>query len=390
MDIFYRKRLMKRSSYGVVLFLSALFLISCAELQSGVTTLSEKVKETFHVREKSTVTAGMLNLRKDPSTQSLAISVLRKGEELEVFQLSGKWAKVKASDGKEGWVYARYITGFEALFAEEPRTSEAQKSTSRPDTQQGISPGGVTLEKQEVDSGDKTDRDTQEVQRTAGSVTEVSALSPQKQSGVDVSPDDRDAAGQTGPAAEIETPENATLPGPKPPEEIEGETTSIQRNERPIDENGQFVFSQPEGLFSLNLPVGWDHRKESQDDFEKYVFENSTQATAVWVVHTSSEDYDADEFYRDLASLLMERSGSPSEISPSTLRKDDSGLEWVYGKVEIKSETLEIYEFWIKAQGGLLWALVEVYPQSVTETDLESLSAIRCSFSFDTELNSKQ
>jgi hypothetical protein len=57
--------------------------------------------------------------------------------------------------------------------------------------------------------------------------------------------------------------------------------------------------------------------------------------------------------------------------------------------VEIKSEALKICEFWIKAQGGLLWAIVEVYPQTVKETALESLSAIRRSFSFDTELNPK-
>ena len=59
----------------------------------------------------------------------------------------------------------------------------------------------------------------------------------------------------------------------------------------------------------------------------------------VWVVYTSSEDYSEDEFYRDLASLLMERSGARTVVSPSTRQKADTGSEWLYGKVEVKSGT---------------------------------------------------
>jgi hypothetical protein len=86
----------------------------------------------------------------------------------------------------------------------------------------------------------------------------------------------------------------------------------------------------------------------------------------------------------------MERSGARTEISPSTLRKAESGIEWLYGKVEIKSEPLKIHEYWIKEHGDRLWAVVEVYSQTVPETASKRLSAIRRSFSFGTETDPNQ
>ena len=108
---FFRKRWIKKTAYLFALLLSALALVSCSKLQRDVTSFSEKVKEKFHAKKKETVTANRLNLRKEPSTHSRAFSVLRKGDELEVYHLTGKWAKVKTSDEREGWVYVRYITG---------------------------------------------------------------------------------------------------------------------------------------------------------------------------------------------------------------------------------------------------------------------------------------
>lgn len=350
MVIYFPKRIVKASTHAAVLLLSGLVLISCAELESGVATFSDKVKDTFHVTKKATVTASRLNLRQKPSTQSRVLSVLRKGEKLEVFQLYGKWAEVKTSDEREGWVYTRYITGFEELFAEKQQTTEAQKSVSKPETRPAIS-----------------------------SSKPPSALD-EKRSGVGTPPDDRHAAGNQEPAADIKAAESEPSPTLKSHEETEGKTASIQMGERPIDQGGQFVFSEPEGLFSLKLPMGWHHRKGRQDYFEKYIFEDPTAAMGVWVVHTSSEDYSEDEFYRDLASLLMERSGGLTEISPLTPRKVGAGLEWSYGKVEIESEPSKIHEYWIKAYGMRLWAVVEVYPQTANEAAIENLSAIRRSF----------
>lgn len=383
------KNIVRTSRYIIALLLSVLILMSCSKLQSGVSSFSEKVKETFHANKRETVTANRLNLRKEPSTQSRALSVLRKGDELEVHRLSGKWAKVTTSDEREGWVYVRYITGFEGLFAEKQHTTETQESTRKSKTKQPIPLEAAAVE-QEVVSGHETARHTKEIQDTDESASKKPPYLPVKSSGVNTPPDDRDAVVQPGPASEIETAEIPKLPVPKSSEDAEGKTTSIQRSESPIGEGGQFVFSHPEGLFSLQLPMGWDNNKDNQDYFEKYIFKDPSQKMGIWVVHTSSEDYSEDEFYRDLASLLMELSGARTEISPSTRRKADSGLEWLYGKVEIKSEPLRIHEYWIKEHGGRLWAVVEVYPQTMGETASKRLSAIRRSFSFGTKFDPNQ
>jgi len=383
------KNIVRTSIYIIVLLLSVLILMSCSNLQSGVGSFSEKVKETFHIRKKATVTVSRLNLRKEPSTKSRVLSVLRKGDELEIHRLSGKWAKVKTSDEREGWVYVRYITGFEELFAEKQHTTETQKSTRKSKTKQPIPPEAAAVE-QEVVSGHETALHTKEIQDTDESSSKKPPYLPVKRSGVNTPPDDRDAVCQPGPASEIETAEIPKLPVPKSSEDAEEETTSIQRSESPIGEGGQFVFSHPEGLFSLQLPLGWDNNKDNQDYFEKYIFKDPSQEMDIWVVHTSSEDYSEDEFYRDLASLLMELSGARTEISPSTRQKADSGLEWLYGKVEIKSEPLKIHEYWIKEHGGQLWAVVEVYPQTVSETASKRLSAIRRSLSFGTKFDPNQ
>ena len=251
-------------------------------------------------------------------------------------------------------------------------------------------PQGRLLWNRKWHPSDRTDRYTKETQEPDESTSKKPPSLPVKRSGVNTPPDDRDAAGQPDPAAEIETAKIPTSPVSESSEDIKGKTTSIQRSESPMGESGQFVFSHPEGLFSLQVPMGWDNNKENQDYFEKYIFKDPSQEMGIWVVHTSSEDYSEDEFYRDLASLLMERSGARTEISPSTLRKAESGLEWLYGKVEIKSEPLRIHEYWIKEHGGRLWAVVEVYPQTVTETASKRLSAIRRSFSFGTEIDPNQ
>lgn len=389
MGIFFCKSAIKTSTYLIALLLSVLVLVSCSKLQSGVTSFSEKVKETFHTRKKATVKASHLNLRKEPSTQSHVLGVLRKGDELEIHRLSGKWAKVKTSEEREGWVYVRYITGFEELFARKQHTTETQKSTSKSETQQATPPGETAVEQGMISDG-RTDRYTKETQQTDKPTSKRPPYLPVKRSGVSTPPDDRDAAGQPDPAAEVETDEIPTSSVSEASEDAEGKTTSIQTSDSPTGEGGQFVFSHPEGLFSLQVPMGWDNNKDNQDYFEKHIFKDPSQEMEIWVVHTSSEDYSEDEFYRDLASLLMERSGARTEISPSARRKADSCLEWLYGRVEIKSEPLKIHEYWIKEHGDRLWAVVEVYSQTVPETSSKRLSAIRRSFSFGKEPDPNQ
>ena len=69
------KNIVRTSIYIIALLLSVFILMSCSKLQSGVGSFSEKVKETFHIKKKATVTVSRLNLRKEPSTQSRALRV---------------------------------------------------------------------------------------------------------------------------------------------------------------------------------------------------------------------------------------------------------------------------------------------------------------------------
>jgi hypothetical protein len=308
---------------------------------------------------------------------------------LEVDRLSGKWAKVKTSDDREGWVYGRYITGFEALFTEKQHTTETQKSTSKSETQQAQSPTDTPV-KQEMASSHRKNQYTKETQRPDASTAKTPSALPATHSDENNPPDNRDAPAQEAPVTEIETAEIPASPVSESSGVSEEETASIQRGKSTMGKGVSFVFSHPQGLFSLQLPIGWDNRKDSQGYFEKYIFEDPSREMGIRVVHTSSEDYSGDEFYRDLASLLMERSGARTEISPSSLRKAESGIEWMYGKVEINSEPLKIHEYWIKEHGGQLWAVVEVYAQTGNETAPKRLSAIRHSFSFGTKLDPNQ
>lgn len=168
----------------------------------------------------------------------------------------------------------------------------------------------------------------------------------------------------------------------EPDEEAENTITSIQKIKNPTAEDGQLVFSHPEGLFSLSIPASWDKNTNNSNFFENYIFKDPLQEIEIWVTNTFAKDYSEDEFYRDLASLLMERSGGQMEISPAIRKKGESGHEWFFGKVEIKSEPIQTYRYWIKEHEGRFWAITEVYPQTSTDTASNKFFEIRRSFSF--------
>ena len=52
----------------------------------------------------ATVTASLLFVRKDPSTNYPAIGMLKKGTRIQVLETNGNWAKTK-----DGWVYSEYV-----------------------------------------------------------------------------------------------------------------------------------------------------------------------------------------------------------------------------------------------------------------------------------------
>lgn len=52
----------------------------------------------------ATVTASLLFIRKDPSTNYSAVGMLRKGDRIQVLETNGNWIKIK-----DGWVYSEYV-----------------------------------------------------------------------------------------------------------------------------------------------------------------------------------------------------------------------------------------------------------------------------------------
>lgn len=107
-----KKRTMKRMPTDFTLLVLALFmtmvLLGCADMQKGFTAFKD-----FGAGRTEQVIAHRLNLRQEPSSKATIIGVLEKGDSVRVESEKGSWLKVTTSEGKEGWVYNRYITGYE-------------------------------------------------------------------------------------------------------------------------------------------------------------------------------------------------------------------------------------------------------------------------------------
>lgn len=68
------------------------------------TTTPSTAPSTGTAEGNATVTASLLFIRKDPSTNYSAVGMLRKGDRIQVLETSGNWLKIK-----EGWVYSAYV-----------------------------------------------------------------------------------------------------------------------------------------------------------------------------------------------------------------------------------------------------------------------------------------
>lgn len=62
------------------------------------------VTPTVETFGNATVTASLLFVRKDPSTNYSAIGMLRKGDRIQVLETNGNWLKIEA-----GWVYSAHV-----------------------------------------------------------------------------------------------------------------------------------------------------------------------------------------------------------------------------------------------------------------------------------------
>ena len=74
-----------------------------------VMALALSATASFANSNEGTVTADALNVRSGPSTSYGITTKLYKGDKVEILETSNGWYKIKASNGKIGWVSGDYI-----------------------------------------------------------------------------------------------------------------------------------------------------------------------------------------------------------------------------------------------------------------------------------------
>ena len=74
-----------------------------------VMALALSATASFANSNEGTVTADALNVRSGPSTSYGITTKLYKGDKVEILETSNGWNKIKASNGKIGWVSGDYI-----------------------------------------------------------------------------------------------------------------------------------------------------------------------------------------------------------------------------------------------------------------------------------------
>jgi len=74
-------------------------------------TLTVSVAKVAEVRAEQAQIAGIekVYLRPSPGTDQTPITVLSAGDQVNILDIEGSWAKVETADGKVGYVYHRYV-----------------------------------------------------------------------------------------------------------------------------------------------------------------------------------------------------------------------------------------------------------------------------------------
>jgi len=103
------------------------------------------VASLAQAEEKRWVTSDGTTLKQEASISSADVVPLPVGAELSLIESGGRWLKVKASDGKEGWVYAGRVSdtppaaevaGEGGLFGE--TMQQSQIKTAKADSARSI------------------------------------------------------------------------------------------------------------------------------------------------------------------------------------------------------------------------------------------------------------
>ncbi|WP_419742834.1 SH3 domain-containing protein [Paraclostridium dentum] len=104
----------------------------------------------YTAKEKATVTATELNVRKGPSIENDKIGSLANGTVVEVLEHENDWYKVKLDDNQEGWISGDYaLTESQAMEQQAKKTEVKAATTNTVDQKNDSKDSTVKEEKSE-------------------------------------------------------------------------------------------------------------------------------------------------------------------------------------------------------------------------------------------------
>ncbi|WP_195946503.1 SH3 domain-containing protein [Paraclostridium bifermentans] len=133
------------------------------------------VSGDYTAKEKATVTATELNVRKGPSIENDKIGSLVNGTVVEVLEHENDWYKVKLDDNKEGWISGDYVLTESQAMEQQAKKTEVKAATTN--TVEQKSDTTVKEEKSEEAVSNNTQNNTQNNTSNESSKTEETTSS---------------------------------------------------------------------------------------------------------------------------------------------------------------------------------------------------------------------
>ena len=136
------------------------------------------VSGDYTAKEKATVTATELNVRKGPSIENDKIGSLANGTVVEVLEHENDWYKVKLDDNKEGWISGDYVlTESQAMEQQAKKTEVKAATTNTVDQKNDSKDSTVKEEKSEEAVSNNTQNNNQNNNSNESSKTEETTSS---------------------------------------------------------------------------------------------------------------------------------------------------------------------------------------------------------------------
>ncbi|WGX77114.1 SH3 domain-containing protein [Paraclostridium bifermentans] len=136
------------------------------------------VSGDYTAKEKATVTATELNIRKGPSIENDKIGSLANGTVVEVLEHENDWYKIKLDDNQEGWISGDYaVTESQAMEQQAKKTEVKAATTNTVDQKNDSNDSTVKEEKSEEAVSNNVQNNNQNNNSNESSKTEETTSS---------------------------------------------------------------------------------------------------------------------------------------------------------------------------------------------------------------------